>query len=320
MENIENIIKSEYENINGIIVLKNGEIYYEKYFNGHVEDDSYHVTSVTKTIISALVGIALEKGYIKNLNQKVLDFFPEYDFDDLGGYKKEISLYNLLTMTAPYNYPDWKEPFEEMCSAKSWKEYILNIMGYGGQIGNFKYSSAGAHLLSIILSKTTGKSAREFANENLFKALGMREIADYEMESYDIENLFGEKVRGWVKDPDGNSVGGWGLTLTVRDMSKFGQVYLNNGIFKDERIIPEKWVKDSTCVHSQSSMGQTILKYGYMWWLRDGDGFSAYMAMGDGGNLICCIPEKKLVIAIASEFIPNSKDQWDLIKKFILIG
>lgn len=113
------------------------------------------------------------------------------------------------------------------------------MLGQEGTIGTFKYSTAGAHLLSAIIIRSTGKSAREFANEYLFKPIGMKEIPHYEMKSFGFDDLFGKHVRGWVNDPDGNLTGGWGLTQTSRDMARFGYLYLNDGTWNNQQIIPE---------------------------------------------------------------------------------
>lgn len=187
-------------------------------------------------------------------------------------------------MTAPYSFEDWQEPLDKLCMQSDWVKYTLDLLGQQGSIGTFKYSTAGAHLLSAILTRSTGKSAREFANERLFKPVGMKEIPDYEMKSFGFEDLFGENVKGWVTDPNGNSTGGWGLTLNPRDMARFGLLYLNGGIWDEHEVVSGAWTRESTAMNPN--------KYGYLWWLRQEDGVSAYLAMGDGGNVICCIPEK----------------------------
>ncbi|MCY8910318.1 6-aminohexanoate hydrolase [Bacillus atrophaeus] len=304
------IIKSEYNNINSIVVVKNGYIAYERYFNGFGPDDTHHVASITKSIISALIGIAIDKGFIKNAEQKVLDFFPEYVNNPIDEKRQEITILHLLSMTAPYPFEDWHEPLDKMCMQSDWVKYILNMLGQKGSVGTFKYSTAGAHLLSTIITRSTGTSAREFANKHLFNYIGMNEIPNYEMESYGFEDLFGKNVKGWVNDPSGNSTGGWGLTLTTRDMARFGFLYLNNGIWENKQIIPKEWIRKTIMMNAN--------KYGYLWWLREEDGIFAYLALGDGGNVICCIPEKDMVVAIASEFIVNPSDRWSLIKEYII--
>ncbi|GLI04516.1 penicillin-binding protein [Paenibacillus tyrfis] len=307
---LESTIRSEYSNINGIVVVRNGYIAYESYYNGYGPNDPHHVASVTKSILSALIGIAIDAGYIKDVDQKVLDFFPEYVPDAADRQKREITIRHLLTMTAPYPFEDWHEPLDKMCMQPDWIKYTLDMLGQQGSIGAFKYSTAGAHLLSAILTRSTGTSARAFANEHLFKPVGMQEIPDYEMKSFGFEDLFGKNVKGWVNDPNGNSTGGWGLTLTPRDMARFGFLYLNRGRWDNHPIVSEAWIDESTAMNPHN--------YGYLWWLREEDGVSAYSALGDGGNVICCIPEKDLVVAIASEFIIHPRDRWTLIKEWIV--
>ncbi|AXR17602.1 6-aminohexanoate hydrolase [Bacillus thuringiensis] len=304
-EKLDCIIKEEYKNINGMLVVQKDNVVFENYYNGYSPDNAFHVASVTKTIISALIGICIDKGYIKSVDQKVIEFFPEYTLK-----ASDITVRHLLTMTAPYPFTDWQEPLEELCTQEDWVQYTLNRMGNGGEIGSFKYSSAGAHLLSAIITSTTGKSAREFANKYLFQPLDMREIPNYNMKAFGFDDLFGKDVKGWVHDPNGISTGGWGLTLTVRDMAKFAQMYLNEGIHNGKQILSKSWIIESIAMNSN--------QYGYLWWLREEDGIFSYCAMGDGGNMICCIPKQDLVVVIASEIIPNARDRWELIVKYIL--
>lgn len=308
---LDPLIQSEYSNINGIVVVKAGYIAYEQYYNGYGPDDTHHVASVTKSIISALIGIAIDAGYITNVEQKVLDFFPEYIPAAADIQKRNITLRHLLTMTAPYPFEDWHEPLDKLCTQPDWVQYTLDMLGQQGTIGTFKYSTAGAHLLSAILTRCTGRSAREFANEHLFQPIGMKEIPDDEMLSFGFEDLFGVHVKGWVHDPSGISTGGWGLTLSPRDMARFGFLYLNHGLWDNNQMISGSWIDDSTTMNSNS--------YGYLWWLREEDGVSVYQALGDGGNVICCIPEQDLIVVIASEFVPNPRDRWTLIKEIMTV-
>ncbi|MED3379553.1 serine hydrolase [Bacillus tropicus] len=304
-EKLDQIIQEEYKNMNGMLVVQKGNVIFENYYNGHGPDDAFHVASVTKTIISALIGICIDKGYIKSVDQRVIEFFPEYNVNS-----SEVTVSHLLTMTAPHPFVEWQEPLEELCTQQDWIQYTLNRIGNGGEIGSFKYSSAGAHLLSAIITSVTGKSAREFANEQLFQPLGMREIPKYNMKAFGFDDLFGKDVKGWVHDPNGISTGGWGLALTVKDMVKFGQLYLNEGTHNGKQILSKSWVQESIAMNPN--------RYGYLWWLREEEGIFSYCAMGDGGNMICCIPEKELVVVIASEIIPNARDRWEWIVKYIL--
>ncbi|WP_042161042.1 serine hydrolase domain-containing protein [Paenibacillus gorillae] len=310
LSSLDAVIKSEYSNINGIVAVRNGVTVYESYYNGFGPDTAHHVASVTKSIVSALIGIAIDRKYIENADAKVLDFFPEYVADADAGVKREITIRHLLTMTAPYAFEDWREPLDQMCMNPDWVQYALDIMGLNGTLGAFKYSTAGAHLLSAIITRATGKSAREFANEQLFKPIGMREIPDYTLTSFGFDQLFGSEVKGWVNDPHKHSTGGWGLTLTPRDMALFGQLYLNRGEWDGQPVISQSWVDESTAMNAN--------QYGYLWWVREENGVLAYSAVGDGGNVICCVPEKELVVAIASGFLPHAPDRWPLIRDWII--
>lgn len=310
LSQLEPLIISQYNNINGIIIARKGNIVFEKYYNGYNIDDNFHVASVTKSVISALIGIAIDKGYIKDVDQKVVDFFPEYTCSPTEICKKAVTIRHLLTMTAPYPFKNNTESLERFCKQKDWIKYALNQLGQKGDIGTFKYSSAGTHLLSAIITKTTGKSAREFANEYLFKPIGMKEIPDYDMNGFGFEDLFGKNLKGWAKDRQGNSTGGWGLMLSARDMLRFGFLYLNKGIWNNKSIISKSWIEESVKMNTN--------EYGYLWWLCKKDGVLWYSAMGAGGNAICCIPQYDLVIAIPSKIVFKPRDRWDFIQKHIL--
>lgn len=325
IKDLETMIKSQYSNINGIVVVRKGYVVFERYYNGYGPLHAHHVASVTKSVISALVGIAIDAGYIKSIHQKVLDFFPEYVPDAGDIQKRTITIRHLLTMTAPFPF-SWKEgdrrghePLDRLRRQQNWIMYILNLMGQKGQPVRFQYYTAGIHLLSAIITRTTGMCARKFANERLFRPIGMREIPDHEMKSFGLEDVFGKNITGWIKDPNGNSTGGWGLTLTPWDMSRFGLLYLNGGLWEDKQIISKDWI-DASIYKSTAldSKGNGCNGYGYLWWLREERGTFAYSALGDGGNVICCIPGKDIVVAIASKIISKPLDRWPLLDKCII--
>jgi len=213
-------IPALHGNINGVVVVRKGYIVYEKYFNGFGPDDAHNMASVTKSVTSALVGIAVDEGLIQSVDQKVLDFFPGYTAAPGDFQKRSITIRHLLTMTAPFA---WKttdarrfEPLDRLRRQRDWVTFTLNLLGLNGQPGKFQYCTAGTHLLSAIISRVAGMPAREFANRRLFKPLGMHEIPDYEMKSFGLEDVFGKNARGWIKDPAGITVGGFGLNLTPR--------------------------------------------------------------------------------------------------------
>lgn len=308
--NLHSTILKEYGNTEGVIILKDGEIILEEYFGNTNNKSKLHIASVTKSILSALIGIAIENRYIQSTEENVVSFFPEYDFIFSNDTRKKVTVQNLLTMTAPYAFSDWNEPLEELCTSSDWIKFALEQLGQNGEIGAFKYSTAGAHLLSAILTRTTGKSTREFANDFLFSQIGIDRISEYPMNAYGYDDLFGKNIKGWVHDPNNITTGGWGLTLTVREMARFGQLYLNNGVWNGKQVVPQNWIA--------KSIRQNPNHYGYMWWLFEDNGVFAFAAMGDGGNMICCVPKKNLVVAVASHFIPNPKDRWVLVKEHIL--
>ena len=314
LSDLDQMIQSQYRDIHGMVIVRSGYIAFERYFNGFSPLDTCHVASVTKSVLSALIGIAIDTGAIKNINQKVLDFFPEYIPGANDFQKRTITIQHLLSMTAPFA---WKstdrrasEPLDRLRRQKDWVTYILNLLGQNGQPGKFQYCTAGAHLLSAILTRATQMSAREFANERLFRPIGMREIPDREMKSFLLEDVFGDNIQGWIKDPAGYTVGGWGLTLSPRDMARFGFLYLNRGYWDGSQVISEKWIDDSIV--------QNANHYGYLWWLKEEGGIFSYSALGSGGNVICCIPEKDLVVAIASAIGAKPRDRWLLFQKCIL--
>jgi len=317
---LDEVLPIEYPGILAVAVSRDGRIAYEGYPGGDRlgPGSRFHVASVTKSILSALVGIALDDGLIGSLDDKVLDFYPEVPGSAVAAAAGEATIRHLLTMTAPYGFEDWREPFAELCSSSDWELFILGLLGRGGEFGRFKYSSAGAHLLSCILSRAAGMSAREFANRRLLAPLGIQKIPDYPMEGFGYEELFGAKVRGWVSDPRGNSTGGWGLSLSLREMARIGELYLGRGEWRGRRILPEPWVRESLTPRSFAEIAGRKIPYGYLWWLS-GDGESeAFMALGDGGTTICCIPGKRTVVAVAQAAMPGAPDGWSFVKERIL--
>ena len=313
MEDLEQKINSQYANTTGIVIIKDGIVSYEKYFKGCTAESRVHVYSVTKSVISILLGIALDKGYIKNIEEKVLDYFPEYKVK--RGEKKiqNITLRDMLTMTAPYKYRLFA-PYIKYFTSSDWVEFSLDLLGGRGKVGTFRYAPLiGPDILSGILVRATGQSVLEFVAENLFEPLGIKVENNLLFESKEEQMAFNQSTdtSGWAVDPTGIHAAGWGLTLTPMDMAKIGQLYLNGGMWEGKRIVSSKWVEDSTIEHSRWK--KENLPYGYLWWVNE-DG---YAAMGDGGNIIYVNTKKKLVISIAALFVPKAGDRIELITKFI---
>jgi CubicO group peptidase (beta-lactamase class C family) len=311
---LEKKINKDCSNIAGLVVLKNGERVYEKYFNECTAASRIHVYSVTKSIISILIGIAVDKGHIKSLDRKVLDFFPDYIVQRKEKTIQNITLKNLLTMTAPYKYNIFV-PYIKYFSSADWVKFTLDLLGGKGQIGKFRYTPIiGPDLLSGILVKSTGQSVFDFATENLFLPLGISVEKNVIFHNKEEQLAFNKakNISGWVADSTGVNPGGWGLTLSPVDMAKIGQLYLDGGMWNGKQIVSTNWIDESTREHSRWE--KLNLSYGYLWWVENGNG---YAAMGDGGNVIYVNPKKKMVVSIASLFMPKVKDRLELIKEHI---
>lgn len=310
---MEKLIYSSYKNIGGIMVLRNGNTLYENYFNECTATSTFHVFSVTKSIISILIGIAIDKGDIKSMNQKVLDFFPDYTVKRGEKTIQSVTLKDMLTMTAPYKHKT--EPYTEYFTSDNWVKASLDLLGGKGQIGEFRYTPLiGPDILSGVLVKATGQSVLDFSTEYLFSPLGIQVEGNVVFRNNE-EQLawYKEKnVRGWVADRAGINTAGWGLSLTSADMAKMGQLYLDGGIWKGKQIVSKEWINESTKEHSRWGK----LSYGYLWWIID-DKEHTYAALGDGGNVIYVNAKKEIVVSIASLYMPNAKDRIKLIKEYI---
>lgn len=215
--------------------------------------------------------------------------------------KEKLTLYHLLTMTSGMQWTDSEAPTDsdQMSNTSDWVQYVLDrpVIVEPGQTWN--YNSGGSQLLSVILQKTTGKSAQDYAKGKLFKPLGIGEV-------------------NWWKDQQGHSTAGWGLHLTSFDIAKIGYLFLREGRWKDKQVIPTQWVKESTKNHVsvESGFGRGY-GYGYQWWVYTDLSFYAYKAWGGYGNhsvMIIIIPDLDMVVVLAGE---NSNDK-ELLKSFII--
>ena len=312
---MEKVIIGSYGNTAGIVVRKNGQTVYENYYNGYTASNTIHITSVTKSIVSALIGIAINQGYINSIDDKILTYFPDYKIPKVETSIQRITIKDMITMTAPYKSKT--EPYVKAFESEHLVEFALDLLGGKGKIGEFRYSPmVGIHVLSGILTKAIGQSIHDFATENLFSPLEIvvREKVKLHDKAENLSFLKDREISGWVVDADGINMAGWGLTLAPTDMAKIGQLYLDKGIWKGKQIIPTEWVEEST--REQSRCKEWKLSYGYLWWIIDGKE-GVYAAMGDGGNIIYVNEKKHLIIAIACSYLPNAKDRLKLIKDYI---
>ena len=310
---LEGRIDRDYGNTAGILVLQNGETEYERYFNGFTGDTATHVFSVTKSILSILIGIAMDQGLIHSLDQQVLSFFPDYTVKRGEKTLQRVTLQNLMTMTAPYKYKS--APYTRYFTSDSWVKASLDLLGGKGELGAFRYTPLiGPDILSGILSRVTESTVLDFAVKNLFSPLGIAvpENIRFDSKEEQLDIMKNRRAPGWVADPQGINTAGWGLFLTARDMARIGQLYLNGGAYGGRQIVSNTWVSESTAIHSHWNS----IAYGLLWWIVD-EQAQSFAALGDGGNIIYVNPAKKLVVAMASLFKPLAKDRVALIKTHI---
>ncbi len=311
---MEKAIVRDYSNTAGIVVMKDGKLVYENYFSGCTQASRIHVFSVTKSIVSVLFGIALDKGLLDSIDRKVLDFYPDYTVKKGEKTIQSITIRDILTMTAPYKFRF--NPYVRYFTSPDWVKFSLDTLGGKQHTGEFRYAPIiGPDILSGILVKATGMSVLYFARSNLFEPLGINVGDNIIFQNKDEQMAFykATDISGWVADPKGINTAGWGLTLSPVDMAKIGQMLLGGGIWDGKRIVSESWIAESTSEHSRWK--KFDIPYGYLWWLnRGGDGFAA---MGDGGNIIWVNTKKNLVAAITCLFVPNAKDRTEFIKKYI---
>jgi len=312
---LENKINNDYGNTAGIVALKDGKSLYENYFNECGADSRIHVYSVTKSIISILIGIAMDKGCIQSTEQRVLDFFPDYIVKKREKTIQDVTLENLLTMTAPYKNKG--TPYIKYFTSDDWVKFTLDLLGGRGQIGDFRYTPLiGPDILSGIIVKATGQSVFDFATENLFSPLGITVEGNVIFNSKEEQLAFNKAkdISGWVTNASGVNSAGWGLTLSAMDMAKIGQLFLDGGMRGGKQIVSARWLDESTEIHSRWE--KLNLSYGYLWWIFD-ERAQACAAMGDGGNVIYFNKKKNIVVSIASFFERNAKDRLELIKEYI---
>lgn len=318
-EELHKFIEEQQPNICQISCYKDSKEVYSDVWNNYKKTDTCHVMSVTKSIVALLVGIALDKGLIKSIEQPVLDFFPDYKIK--RGEKKiqKVTIKHLLTMRAPYKYK--YEPWTKICSSDDWTISALDFLGgRKGLIGEFKYATLGIHILTGIISKTSGLNVVDFANKYLFESIGVERHTNYFVETAEEHKHFiickDPKKNVWFCDPKGVGAAGYGLCFSATDIAKIGQLCLNKGIHNGKQIVSTKWIEEITKSNYRCGNEFGNMSYGYLWWIID-ENKHIYSAIGDGGNVIYVNSSKNIVIAITSYFKPAVFDRIDFIQKYI---
>lgn len=290
--------------IYSLLITRNGYLIGERYFHFYTQHDSQAIHSVSKSILSALVGIAIDRKYIHSVNQKIMGFFPEYTAILVDNRFMDITIRQLLTMTAglPANEssPGIRNAYElQMLSSDNPVEFIFSHPLDHNPGEEYHYSNASSHLLSVIITKATAMSTKAFAERYLFAPLQI-------------------SVRDWLRDAQGYYYGGFRMYFVPRDLARFGQLYLNLGnIDGDRRILPQQWVQDSIRYQVQGD----FFGYGYLWRLYRVFNYNCYFAWGYGGQFILNIPELNMTIVTIANPNPVRLDAGlnaDNIFKFMI--
>lgn len=318
-QELHDFIAKQQPNICQVVAVKNGETVYSDTWNDYTKDDCVHVMSVTKSIMALLIGIAIDKGQIHSVDDKVLDYFPEYKVKRGEKTIYEVTIRHLITMRAPYKGKG--DPWSKVCSSENWTYTSLDFLGgKKGLTDEFKYSSVCLHILSGILYKATKMKPVDFANEYLFEPLGIKKHKTYiaksaeEHREFTISKLPKENV--WFSDRQELGTPGYGLCFCAEDMAKIGVLCLNNGKFAGKQIVSSAWIEEMTKPRTVEGKHFRGMAYGYLWWIVDRDK-KIYAAIGNSGNVIYVNPEKNLVVAVASYFKPTIFDRVDFIREYI---
>jgi CubicO group peptidase (beta-lactamase class C family) len=264
--------------LRSLLVSHQGELVLERYYNGARAASPANIKSASKSVISALVGIAVSRGLIKSVDQKIGDYFPELATDP-EPKKREITIEDLLTMrsglesTSGRNYGAWVQ-------SANWVRFVLRRPLIDEPGTRIAYSTGSSHLLSAILTKATKMSTWQFAQQALAKPLGFT-------------------LARWTTDPQGIYFGGNEMLMTPRQMIEFGELYLNNGKSGDQQILPKSWIDQTRIGRGRSRWGSDR-EYGMGFWIRELAGHDSYYAWGYGGQFIFIVPGKQLVIVTTS--------------------
>ena len=289
-------IADRQTDIDSLLIVRHGVIVLEAYWPPYDARTRHPLASVAKSVVSTLVGAALEQGYLTGVEQPVLDFFPDLPAVEADDPRWAITLEDLLTMRAGLRCHDETDTtVEAMQRTHDWAAFMLRqpMADLPGQ--KFNYCNGVSHLLSVIVGRATGQPTMDFAQETLFQPLGITRVL-------------------WARDPEGNPTGGWGLALMPRDMARFGYLYLRDGQWDGVQILPPEWVTASATPRTYAN--PAAQGYGYQWWTNSVNSFEA---VGAGGQFIFVRRGADLVIVMTSDTrIENYAELRELLSEYIL--
>ena len=279
---------SKLESVYSVLVFKNGYLVAEDYFNIGSVEQYINIHSVTKSINSALVGIALEQGCLTSLDQNMMEFFPELADQIKDPRKNQITIRQMLQMRAGY---PWEESSAELFDLLYYgfrPSTLVDVPLVRDPGTGFEYSNLTAHLLGIIVARACHTNLKSFAQENLFSPLGI-------------------KPKLWQTDWEGYYLGHSDIYLSSVDLAKFGLMYLNDGSYNGTQIVPADWVKDSLQIYSQDAWKVRVGRnwrdngYGYQWWSVRAGEHRYNLAWGHGGEQIVLLDELNMVIVVTTD-------------------
>ncbi|NGM83477.1 serine hydrolase [Paenibacillus sp. 7124] len=291
--------------VKSCLILKDGTLVYQYFKSNKIRDNLGRINSCTKSIVSVLIGIAIEEGFIPSVDMTMERYFPDIVNNQADSRKKDITIEHLLTMSVGIDWPEFGEwnYMPPMCTHDVVKFVFDRELADDPGI-RMNYNSGCSHVLSAVLMQATGMKTSVFADKHLFQPLG---IEDYR----------------WFEDAKGISYGSDGLRLLPYDMAKIGQLYLQEGIWKGKRIVPAEWIRNSTepCFLTYDYIGH----YAYHWWVTkvhpDQNDFTLnnrmFFAMGRNGQFIIVIPSLQTVIVFTST-LDNTIKPLDFVREFIV--
>ncbi|HEY9230160.1 MAG TPA: serine hydrolase [Gemmatimonadaceae bacterium] len=279
---------SQLPRLRSLLVSWKGDVALERYYNGATRTTPANIKSASKTIVSALVGIAIARGDLRDVRQTLGELLPA-DARGLDTAKRAITLEDLLTMRAGLQSTSF-ENFGAWVSSNNWVRDALRrpMVAQRGDAGPMIYSTGNSHVLSAILTRAARVNTRAYASRYLFEPLGVR-------------------LRGWTTDPQGIPFGGNEMRLTPREMLAFGNLYLNGGATASgAQVVQRTWIDSSWVPRTQSNWSGHA--YGYGWWIRSSRGYRTYFAWGYGGQFIFVIPELQAVVVATSDPETRSRE------------
>ena len=288
---------AELERLYGLLMVKNGHLIAEKYFHEGSVAQKARVQSVTKSYTSALVGIALDRSCLSSVEQRMLDFFPEVAGQITDPRKEQITIRDLLQMRAGF---PWEESDPALWEGLLSGRYVPLIEGFPlvtDPRTTFHYSNLTSNWLGIIVDRACGMHLKSYAEENLFSPMGV-------------------EAGEWGMDWDGHNNGCGDLHLTAQDMAKFGLLYLNDGEYEGNQIIPADWVHDSLQTYSEDAWDNIgrfrDIGYGYHWWSAKAGDHRVSFAWGHGGQLIVLVDELDMVVVTTADpfFLQHGGQSW----------